>query len=170
MEGGAPGMDNKKELFKGDNWELPTDIDLVEPAEGAFARKLIKADWPESDIFDFQLAFHEALANAIAHGNLGITKPEGSNEDIGEIAKREQVAHPTKKKIYISIDMKGKKVTVKIRDEGNGFKLKAVGDPTDSSHLFKTEGRGILFMRAYVDSVVYNKKGNEVTMMKERKE
>lgn len=58
---------------------------------------------------------------------------------------------------------------IKIIDEGKGFDRTEVPDPTSPENLLEPKGRGLLMMKACFDSVTYNKKGNEVTLTKERK-
>jgi len=159
------------EYFVGDSWILPTDIDLVIKAEDEFAKRLENAGWgAESDeALDLCTAFREALINAIAHGNLGVSIPDGSNEELGVLAKAEQERNPTDKKAYVDIKVDEKQATVVIRDEGKGFDWKNVADPLSPDALLKPKGRGMLFMRAYADSVTYNEKGNEVTIVKTKK-
>ena len=38
---------------------------------------------------------------------------------------------------------------------------------TDPANLEKASGRGILLMRAFMDHVAFNQRGNEVTMVKQ---
>jgi anti-sigma regulatory factor (Ser/Thr protein kinase) len=159
----------KNEQFKGNNWTLDTDIGLVDPANSAFGELLARFGWDADDIANLQMAFGEALTNAIAHGNLGIVKTKSGADNIGKLAEEAQAARPTNKKVYVTVDAGKDRVTVKIRDEGEGFKVANVPDPTTPEGLAKATGRGLLLMRAFFDSVTYNEKGNEVTMVKEKK-
>jgi anti-sigma regulatory factor (Ser/Thr protein kinase) len=158
-------------LFEGDNWTLPTDITLIDKAEEAFAQKLSQAGWDqESDeVFFMGIAFREALVNAMVHGNMGIVKPEGSEKQLGELAKDAQKSNPTDKKVHITFDVTKDRVYLKIRDEGKGFRVSEVPDPTQSKGLMKTKGRGLLLMEKYFDTVEYLGNGNEVVLSKERK-
>ena len=158
-----------KSLFRVEE-SFRTDIDLVELIDDIFRERLSAFGWEEEAI-NLGVGFHEALVNAVAHGNMGIEKPKDSTEDIGIIAKRVQGEHPelAKKKVFITTEISEKRVRVVIRDEGQGFEPKKVADPTSEEGLFKAEGRGLLFMRSYFDTVTYNKKRREVELIKERK-
>jgi anti-sigma regulatory factor (Ser/Thr protein kinase) len=160
-----------EEYFIGDKWILPTNIDLVTPAEDEFAERLGSAGWEtiSDEVLDLRTAFREALINAVAHGNLGVSIPDGSNEELGVLAKAEQERNPTNKKVYIDLNIDEKQATIVIRDEGNGFDWKNVADPLSPDGLLKPKGRGMLFMRAYADSITHNEKGNEVTIVKTKK-
>jgi anti-sigma regulatory factor (Ser/Thr protein kinase) len=45
--------------------------------------------------------------------------------------------------------------TFSIRDEGPGFDVDALPDPTDKDHLENRAGRGILLMKSFMDKVSY---------------
>jgi len=59
-------------------------------------------------------------------------------------------------------------VRVVIEDEGAGFCLQDVPDPTDDENLEKPCGRGIMLMRAFLSVVEYNERGNQVILEKHR--
>jgi anti-sigma regulatory factor (Ser/Thr protein kinase) len=160
-----------EEIFAGDSWILPTDIDLVVVAEDELVKNLENSGWARNsdEVMDLGVAFREALINAIAHGNLGVSIPDGSSEELGVLAKNEQERNPTNKKVYVDIKIDEKQVTIAIRDEGKGFDWRKVPDPTAPENILKPKGRGLAFMRLYADSVSYNDIGNEVTIVKKKK-
>jgi anti-sigma regulatory factor (Ser/Thr protein kinase) len=53
-----------------------------------------------------------------------------------------------------------------IADEGPGFDVTAVPDPTDPENLLKPSGRGLLLIRSFMDEVYHNARGNSITMVK----
>ena len=53
-----------------------------------------------------------------------------------------------------------------IRDEGAGFDIRAVPDPTAPEHRMSTHGRGIYLMRALMDEVSFEEGGTVVCMRK----
>ena len=53
-------------------------------------------------------------------------------------------------------------------DEGEGFELYEVPDPTADENVDRPSGRGIMLMRNFMCSVSYNEKGNRVVMEKAR--
>jgi len=84
----------------------------------------------------------EAVNNAILHGNH--SDPE--------------------KKVEIRISYNGSELTIKITDEGDGFKPDEVPDPTIPENLEMLNGRGVFLMSKLADSIKYSRKGNSVTM------
>ena len=56
----------------------------------------------------------------------------------------------------------------KIRDDGDGFDITALPDPTDSSNLAGESGRGVSLIRAFMDEVWWNASGNVIHMVKHR--
>ena len=44
--------------------------------------------------------------------------------------------------------------------------MNAIPDPLDPKNLFKTSGRGVLFIYNIMDEVQYNERGNRLTMIK----
>ena len=98
----------------------------------------------DEDLADLHIAIEEGLANAIKHGN--------------------QLDASKKVKIEGMVD--GNKVRIEIEDEGEGFNPEDVPDPTLDENLDKPSGRGILLMRAFMDTIEYNDKGNRLRIVK----
>ncbi len=106
--------------------------------------KLVKHHFGSSDIFAIRLALKEALQNAVEHGN--------------------QLAPDT----YIRIDYhldKGK-VAFTVTDQGTGFSPDTIPDKRTERTLCTPSRRGILLMKAYMDNIEYNEKGNTVQMVR----
>ncbi len=57
---------------------------------------------------------------------------------------------------------------IRIEDEGHGFDLESLPDPTLEENLEKPSGRGILLMREFMTKVEYNERGNCVILEKRR--
>lgn len=169
MEEFANKNDESKVSFEGNEWILPTTLKVIDEADEALVKKLEEAGWNSDEVKGLELGFHEALVNAIAHGNFGIVRPEGSTETSGQLVRKKQESYATNKKVYITIDVNKDRVYLKIRDEGKGFNIREIPDSAPSKDSLDTKGRGLYYMKAYFDSVTYNEKGNEVTMIKERK-
>src|SRR4030042_461171 len=97
----------------------------------------------KEDVFAVHLALQEAFINAVRHGN--------------------QMDPDKEVKIEYLVD--SEKFEISVTDEGDGFDPEAVPDPRCGENLYKPNGRGLLLMRAYMDVVEYNEKGNGVRMV-----
>ena len=152
------------QYFNGNEWQLPTDLNVAEGALGEFNRRLEEAKWPEDDIDWLAATFSEVIYNAIIHGNLGI-HAKSEEESWKEVASRVIEEHPTDKKVLVRINITEEQLEVTVRDEGEGFDWK---NQKESKGLEKTSGKGMTFMKTFFDSYQYNDKGNEVTLIKKR--
>jgi DNA-binding NarL/FixJ family response regulator len=117
------------------------------------------------------VALEEAILNAIYHGNLGVSsklKEEGGNAFHDEVAKRRTMMPYASRKATITVAMDRDGASFIIRDEGDGFDVSSLPDPTDPAFLERPSGRGLLLIRAFMDEVAYNEKGNQLTMVKKR--
>jgi len=79
------------------------------------------------------MAVREAVANAIKHGN---------KLDLA-------------KKVHATFEITGTELEIRISDEGTGFDPSKVSDPLNPQNLMKTSGRGIFYMRTFMDHVDY---------------
>jgi len=68
--------------------------------------------------------------------------------------------------VRITAEISKKEAKFTIEDEGEGFDVNNIPDPLDPENLFKTSGRGVLFIYNIMDEVKYNDRGNRLTMVK----
>jgi len=62
-------------------------------------------------------------------------------------------------------------IEISVHDQGQGFNPKEVPDPTKEENILKTSGRGIFFMRSFMDEVdwlIRPEGGTTVRMRKHR--
>jgi anti-sigma regulatory factor (Ser/Thr protein kinase) len=114
-------------------------------------------------------ALHEALTNAILHGNLGLGSALGESDE--EEFFRLAVARASQKpycdrRVHVTARFTHEELTFVIRDEGQGFDPEALPDPTAPENLGQACGRGLLLIRAFMDRVAHNDRGNEITLVK----
>ena len=57
-------------------------------------------------------------------------------------------------------------VSITVEDQGNGFELDSVADPTSPDNLLRTNGRGIHLIRTLMDEVHFRQGGSVVHMRK----
>ncbi len=126
-----------------DVW-IPNDTEDAREVQERIVGLLEQNAWPMRDCFGVRLSLEEAMVNAIKHGNR--MEPD--------------------KKVRIVCELTADEITVVIEDQGDGFKLEEVPDPTDDDNLDKPGGRGIMLIRSFMNGFAYNEKGNRVTMSK----
>ena len=129
--------------------ELPSRIESVETAAGEAEKFARQSGFGEDALNAIDMAVRESVANAVKHGNL--------------LDETKQV------KLTFSNLLDGLEIIV--RDFGGGFAVEEVPDPTNPENLLKANGRGILFMRAFMDEVEWSNHaegGMVVKMLKKR--
>jgi serine/threonine-protein kinase RsbW len=60
-------------------------------------------------------------------------------------------------------------LVIRVTDEGEGFEPLEVADPLAPENLLRSSGRGIFFMRSFMDDVTHTRRpagGTEVQMVK----
>ena len=93
------------------------------------------------------MAVREAVTNAIQHGN---------KLDLG-------------KKVEVCYKMSPERLAVSVRDQGGGFEADKIPNPLEGDNLLKPSGRGIFYMRTFMDEVNFRNLatgGMEVYMVK----
>jgi anti-sigma regulatory factor (Ser/Thr protein kinase) len=70
--------------------------------------------------------------------------------------------------VHVTERITDKAVVYVVRDEGNGFDVSSVPDPTNSQNLLRASGRGLMLIRTFMDEVLFNDTGNEIIMVKRR--
>jgi serine/threonine-protein kinase RsbW len=94
------------------------------------------------------VAVAEALSNAAVHGHR--LRPDASV------------------RVAVAVTP-GARAAIEVADSGPGFDSGGVSDPTGPEGLMATRGRGVFLMRRLVDLLEYNKAGNKVRLVVERK-
>jgi len=124
---------------------LPSDVAMVSPLVDHLMRDINSLRVMDGTELDIEVALREALLNAVIHGN---------RED-------------PSKHIYLRVRCRADgEVSMAIRDEGAGFDIGSVPDPTAPEHRMSTHGRGIYLMRALMDEVSFEEGGTVVHMRK----
>jgi CheY-like chemotaxis protein/anti-sigma regulatory factor (Ser/Thr protein kinase) len=117
------------------------------------------------------VALHEALSNAIFHGNLDVSSAlrEKDEEGYYRLADERRQQKPwMDRHVYVTARMSRVEAVFVVRDEGPGFDPTALPDPTDPANLERVSGRGLLLIQTFMDHVEHNESGNQITMVKRR--
>lgn len=131
-----------------------------------------KAYLPQVDerwLMQFGVGIEEALSNSMVHGNLAITSQQreaASDKYLDLLNERASQPPYSNRRIQLWAAITEGAITVEIDDEGEGFDLEALPDPTEDLHLDRSHGRGLLMMRSFLDVVEYRKRGTHVRLVK----
>ena len=123
---------------------LSNDPTVGRKIEEEILGKLPELGYDDSDIFAVKLSLDEALINAIRHGN---------QYDRG-------------KQIKVGYRIDDEQVVIAVADQGAGFNPDMLADPTTETNRWKQGGRGIFLIRAYMDEVSFNERGNQIWLIK----
>lgn len=114
---------------------LSSRFENIEMAQHLCAKLLEGEDLTEETRHWISMALREALANAIKHGN----------------------AQDRAKRVHLEMDVVNRVLRIRIRDEGEGFDPEKVEDPLSPENRFKTSGRGIFYMKTFMDEVRFQR-------------
>lgn len=93
------------------------------------------------------MSVRESVINAMSHGNkLDVSK-----------------------KVGVKYEISKEQLTIQVNDEGKGFDPQTIADPLDPENLLKPSGRGIFYIRSFMDEVNLRKHpegGMELRMTK----
>jgi len=124
--------------------EIPSDTSVGSALVNELVDAMTERDWPTADLFRTQLAYEEAIVNAIRHGNR--CDPE--------------------KTVTVEMRCDTEQVWIRICDQGRGFDPSSIPDPRQEELLEVPGGRGVLLIKEIMSDVSYNDRGNEITMVK----
>ena len=128
---------------------LPSRIETVAAAANAVADFVSRSGISEEAAFGIDMAVREAVTNAVLHGN----------------------EQDEQKAVELTLKSSPEAVEISVHDQGQGFNPEEVPDPTESENILKTSGRGIFFMRTFMDEVTWSIRpggGTTVRMLKRR--
>jgi CRP-like cAMP-binding protein len=118
-----------------------------------------------------QLALGELIVNAVEHGNCGISYEEKTLGMENGFSVVELVAERCKdplirnKKVDLLWDIHPEESVFVVRDEGEGFDVRAHLKKIADQDMMSLHGRGIKMASAFSTELKYNEKGNQVTLI-----
>ncbi|MCL4820434.1 MAG: ATP-binding protein [Vicinamibacteria bacterium] len=129
-------------------FRMPSRREAVAPSVDRILETILPAGLSDDQRDDLAVALSEALSNAAVHGNRLRT------DAVVRVVIRVEPGHCA---------------VIEIADEGPGFDVAHVHDPTDPDRLLATGGRGVFMMKRLVDRLEYNPSGNKVRLTIERR-
>jgi len=112
---------------------LESRFESIEVAERALIDLCLEAGIGADEEYWVLTALREAIANAIRHGHQG--RPE--------------------ELVRVDLCIQDEKILISVIDQGDGFDPGVIPDPRDAENLLKPCGRGIFYMRRFMDDVVF---------------
>ena len=94
------------------------------------------------------IAIREAVANAIKHGN----------------------QQDPDKEVEVELAIADDQAVIRVIDQGDGFDPQEVGDPLAPENLLKPNGRGIFYMKSFMDEIEYSSRPDGGTVVTLRKQ
>lgn len=137
----APDVKHVREKI---DLELPNDLTLMNAVLEYLLGRVARLGMIEVEQSNLFVALDEAFVNAVKHGNR--QNPEKLLRVTSELSQREAI--------------------FTVEDEGDGFNVAEIPDPTDPANLFKSTGRGVLLIYNIMDEVEYSERGNRLKMVK----
>ena len=124
--------------------ELPSDLTLMNSVLEYLLDRVDKLGLVRAEQSNLFVALDEAFVNAVKHGN---------RNDPGKLLR-------------VTAELSAHEAIFTIEDEGDGFDVHEIPDPTDPANLFKSSGRGVLLIYNIMDEVEYSHGGTKLRMVK----
>jgi serine/threonine-protein kinase RsbW len=119
---------------------LLSEVEAISPSVDELMLLIGKCGCVPDGETDVEIALREALANAIIHGNQ---------------------AHP-QKRVHVICHCEPEEVSIAVKDEGRGFDINKLADPTAPENIGSVHGR----MKTLMDDVRFEEGGAVVRMRK----
>jgi serine/threonine-protein kinase RsbW len=131
--------------------QIASSFDLLDFVQLISDRLCAIAGLDDDSVHWVGVAVREGVINAIKHGN------------------REDVAKRVTIDFALEPDGTTDTLVVRVIDQGGGFEAESVADPLAPENVLKSSGRGIFFMRSFMDDITLRRApegGMEVRMVK----
>ena len=149
--GVSPGSPTPVPPVKTNKMTISSDYGEAREVQRLIREDIEQFGFDNDSQFAIKLSIEEAIINAIKHGNR-LDEAKQVTIEFAFVPSR----HPTE-------------LVVSVIDQGEGFEVEEVANPLAPENLLKSSGRGIFFMRSFMDDVQLLKVpegGMEVRMMK----
>ncbi len=127
--------------------DFRSSFELVDLVQTVFEFLSAQVGFDSESSHWMSVAIRESVTNAVRHGN----KMDPS------------------KRVVVRFEHQKARFEVSVEDEGEGFDPSTLPDPLAEENLLRTNGRGIFFMKSFMDEVDYRfppDRGTQVRMVK----
>jgi serine/threonine-protein kinase RsbW len=144
-----PAVSRKAEKSRTVKLDIASRFEMLEMVQTVLGHLTAMLQFEEDAAHYMSVAVRESVVNAIKHGN----------------------QHDENKRVSVVFTIHPSALEVKVQDQGGGFDPEAVPNPIAEENLLKAYGRGIFFMRSFMDEVSYSfpaRGGTVVRMLKKK--
>jgi serine/threonine-protein kinase RsbW len=127
--------------------DVASRFEMLDVVQTVLVQCCTLVGFDEEAVHYMSVAVRESVVNAIKHGN----------------------RQDESKRVHVNFTIHDRALEIQVRDEGRGFDLASLADPLAPENLLKAYGRGIFFMRQFMDEVTHAfppKGGTVVRMLK----
>lgn len=127
--------------------DIQSSFEMVDLVQVVFESLSVQVGFEDDVSHWMSVAIRESVTNAVRHGN----KLDAD------------------KRVIIRFEVGEGELSVSVEDEGEGFDPGEIPDPLAEENLLRASGRGIFFMKNFMDEVTYDFRPNGgtcVTMVK----
>ena len=164
--------DNVQGKFSGAFSISNSDYSVVSAYTGLLTMNMVRSGRvSDDDRFKLQMALSELILNGIEHGNCGITREERDRgiEDgkslMELIQEKVQDKEIRRRKVQLEWILTEEESRFVIHDDGDGFDVDKYKKSLRENSADKIKGRGILLARVVADRILFNKQGNQVSLV-----
>lgn len=155
-------------------FELDNDTALIPVLVGHLQQHTLSVRHCDpTELVRVGVALHEALRNAMHHGNLELTSElrQTDADAYYQLAERRRRLDPyARRRVHLSVQESRAQARYTIRDEGCGFDPASHQfDLSSPQHAERPSGRGLFLIRTFMDEVRFNAAGNEITLIHRRR-
>ena len=113
--------------------DVASRFEMLDVVQTVFAQCCAVVGFDEESVHYMSVAVRESVVNAIKHGN----------------------RQDESKRVHVRFTIHDRALEIQVRDEGRGFDPASIADPLAPENLLKAYGRGIFFMRQFMDEVTH---------------
>jgi serine/threonine-protein kinase RsbW len=114
--------------------DIASRLDMLEMVQTVVTHLAGVVGFDDDATHYLSVALRESVVNAIKHGNAG----------------------DESRRVALDFVLEPRAIEIRVQDEGTGFDPATVPDPVAPENLLKADGRGIFFMRSFMDEVRYS--------------
>src|SRR5687768_9887381 len=109
--------------------DIASRLDMLEMVQTVVTHRAGVVGLDDDATHYLSVALRESVVNAIKHGNAG----------------------DESRRVALDFVLEPRAIEIRVQDEGIGFDPASVPDPVAPENLLKADGRGIFFMRSFMD-------------------